>query len=168
MWTHGGLYCRCISAWLDLDELTCRDQVNTLRPRQNGAHFPDDILKWISWIKIYEFRLKISLLKFVPRGSINNIPTLVQIMAWRRPGDKPLSEPMVARLLMHICVTWPQWVNLFNSQYHDFWCSGSLCREVISSLSYMMKDFNYLCHVNVDQWHKMKIHVNVSSEKFSR
>ena len=25
---------------------------------------------------------------------INNIPALVQIMAWRRPGDKPLSEPM--------------------------------------------------------------------------
>ena len=33
-------------------------------------------------------------LKFVPKGPINNIPALVQIMAWRRPGDKPLSEPM--------------------------------------------------------------------------
>ena len=31
-------------------------------------------------------------------------------MAWRRPGDKPLSEPMVVRLLTHICVTRPQWV----------------------------------------------------------
>ena len=29
-------------------------------------------------------------------------------MAWRRPGDKPLSEPMMASLLTHICVT--QWV----------------------------------------------------------
>ena len=35
---------------------------------------------------------KISM-KFVPKGPINNIPALVQIMAWRRPGDKPLSEP---------------------------------------------------------------------------
>ena len=26
---------------------------------------------------------------------INNIPALVQIMAWRRPGDKQLSEPMM-------------------------------------------------------------------------
>ena len=43
-------------------------------------------------------------------GPINNIPALVQIMAWRRPGDKPLSEPMMVRLLTHICVTWPQWV----------------------------------------------------------
>ena len=28
-------------------------------------------------------------------GPINNIPALVQIMAWRRQGDKPLSEPMI-------------------------------------------------------------------------
>ena len=32
-------------------------------------------------------------------------------MAWRRPGDKPLSEPMMVKLLTHICVTRPQWVN---------------------------------------------------------
>ena len=37
-------------------------------------------------------------LKFVPKGPINNIPALVQIMAWRRTGDKPLSEPMVTQL----------------------------------------------------------------------
>ena len=34
-------------------------------------------------------------LKFVPKGAINNIPALVQIKARRRPGDKPLSEPMM-------------------------------------------------------------------------
>ena len=33
-------------------------------------------------------------------------------MAWCKPGDKPLSEPMMVRLPMHICITWPQWVNL--------------------------------------------------------
>ena len=42
---------------------------------------------------------------------INNIPALVQIMAWRRLGDKPLSEPMMDSLLTHICVTRPQSVN---------------------------------------------------------
>ena len=31
-------------------------------------------------------------------------------MAWRRLGDKPLSEPMMVRLQTHICVTWPQLV----------------------------------------------------------
>ena len=33
-------------------------------------------------------------------------------MAWRRPGDKPLSEPMMVRLLTHICVTRPQCVKV--------------------------------------------------------
>ena len=47
-------------------------------------------------------------LKFVPKGPINNIPGFVQIMAWRRSGDKPLSEPMMVSLLTHICVTRPQ------------------------------------------------------------
>ena len=30
----------------------------------------------------------------VPKQPINNTPALVQKMAWCRPGDKPLSEPM--------------------------------------------------------------------------
>ena len=48
-------------------------------------------------------------LKTVPKGPINNIPALVQIMAWCRPGDKPLSEPMLVSFRTSICVTWPQW-----------------------------------------------------------
>ena len=46
--------------------------------------------------------LKFSL-KFVPRIRINNVPALVQIMAWRRADDKPLSESMKVSLLTHIC-----------------------------------------------------------------
>ena len=88
--------------------------LNTLRPRQNGRHFADDIFKWIFLNKNVWIPIKISL-KFVPQGPINNIPALVQIMAWRRPGDKPLSEPMMFSLPTHICVTRPQWVNLFQS-----------------------------------------------------
>ena len=44
--------------------------------------------------------------------SINNIPALVQIKAWRRSGDKPFSEPMMVRLLTHISVTRPQRVKM--------------------------------------------------------
>ena len=84
---------------------------NTLRPRQNGRHFPDDIFKWIFLNENVWLSINISL-KFVPRGPINNIPTLVQVMAWRRPGDKPLSESMTVRLPTHICVTRLQWVNV--------------------------------------------------------
>ena len=63
-----------------------------------------------SWMKILEFGLKFHWSLF-PRVQLT-IPALVQIMAWRRPGDKPLSEPMTISLLMHICVTRPQWVNM--------------------------------------------------------
>ena len=56
----------------------------------------DDIFKCIflnenDWISI-----KISL-KFVPRSPIDNKPALVQVMAWRRTGDKPLPEPMMTQ-----------------------------------------------------------------------
>ena len=49
-------------------------------------------------------------LNCVPKVRINNIPALVQIMAWRRPDDSPISEPMMIRLLPRICVTQLQWV----------------------------------------------------------
>ena len=62
------------------------------------------------WISI-----KISL-KCVSKGSINHIPALVHIMAWRCSGDKPLSEPNMVSLPAHICVTRPQWVN--QRMYH--------------------------------------------------
>ena len=85
--------------------------LNTVRPRQNGRHFPDDIFKCIFLNENMWISIKFSL-KFVSKGPINNIPALVQIMVWRRPGDKPLSEPTLVSLLTHICVTRPQWVNL--------------------------------------------------------
>ena len=83
--------------------------LNSLRPRQHGRHFTDDIFKCIFLNENIWISIKISL-KFVPKGSINNISALVQIMAWCRPGDKPLFEPMMVSLLTHICVTQPQWV----------------------------------------------------------
>ena len=70
--------------------------VNTLRPRQNGHLFADDIFKCIFLNENVWIAIKISL-TFVPKGLINNIPALVQIMAWRRLGDKPLSEAMIVR-----------------------------------------------------------------------
>ena len=77
-------------------------------------HFQIHFLEWkCIW-------LKFSLI-FVPKVRINNTPTLVQIKGWCRPGDKPLSEPMVVRWPMHICVTRLQWVNLIVS--HIFFVS---------------------------------------------
>ena len=80
---------------------------NSLRPRPNRRHFADDILKCIFLNENEWHSIKISL-KFVPKVPINNVPALVQIMAWHRTGDKPLSEPMMVSLVTHICVTRPQ------------------------------------------------------------
>ena len=88
----------------------CFGYVNSLRPRPNRRHFADDIFKCIFENENQWISPRISL-KFVPKVRINNIPALVQIMAWRRPGDKPLSEPVTVSSLTHICVTRPQWVN---------------------------------------------------------
>ena len=60
--------------------------INTLGQRQNGRHFADAIFKCIFVYEYVWIPIKISL-KFVPKGPINNIPVLVQIMAWHRVGD---------------------------------------------------------------------------------
>ena len=85
-------------------------QHSLIEAETNGRHFADDIFNSIFLNENVWTPIKISL-KFVPKGLINNIRALDQIMAWRRPGAKPLSEPMMVTLLMHICVTQPQWVN---------------------------------------------------------
>ena len=62
-------------------------------------------------IAVFWFNFHWNMLK----GPIDNNRALVQIMAWRRSGDKPLFEPMINSLPTHICVTRPQWVNYHNS-----------------------------------------------------
>ena len=84
-------------------------RLNASRPRQNGRHLPDDIFKCIFLNKSAQISIKISL-KFVPESTIDKIPALVQIMACRRPGDKPLSEPMMVSSPTHIWVPRSQWV----------------------------------------------------------
>ena len=93
--------------------ITCTGwRLNTLRARRNRRHFADDIFKDIFLNENVWISIEISL-KFVPKGPVDNIPSLVQIMAWRHHGDKPLSEAMMVRLLTHICANRPQWVNRY-------------------------------------------------------
>ena len=82
--------------------------LNTLRPRQNGRHFANNIFQCI-FLNVNVWTSNKFSLNFVARCPINNIPGLVQIMVWHRQ-DKPLSKPTMFRLLMHIYVTRPQWV----------------------------------------------------------
>ena len=102
---------RCSDCWLCSFQGVCFDgyfitltSLNTLRPRQNGRHFADDTFKRIFMNENLRISINISL-KFVTISQ-----HWFKIMAWRRPGDKPLSEPMMVNLLTHKCVTRPQWV----------------------------------------------------------
>ena len=58
------------------------------------ATISNDTFKRIFLNENARILIKISL-KFVPKGPISNNPALVQTVAWRRLGDKPLSEPML-------------------------------------------------------------------------
>ena len=84
------------TARLDSDILRCRPMqiFETLRPRQHRRHFDNDICKWFILNENVGILIKIPI-KIVPNGPINNISALVQIIAWRRPGDKSLSYQMM-------------------------------------------------------------------------
>ena len=89
---------------------TLHGLLNTIRLRKNCHHFANDIFKCIFSNENIWILINISL-KCVSRGLIDNIPSLVPIMAWHHiPGDTPLSEPMMFSLLTHICVSRPHWV----------------------------------------------------------
>ena len=86
--------------------------VKTLRPRRNEKHFADDIFKRTFFNENMWISIKGSL-NLVPKGPMNNIPALIQIMAWRCSGDKPIPEPMMVSLPTHMFVTRPQWVKVY-------------------------------------------------------
>ena len=71
--------------------------VRSSLPGQHGRHFADDIFRCIFVNEKFGILIKISL-KLVPKGPTDNNLALVKIMAWRRIGDKPVSEPMLTRL----------------------------------------------------------------------
>ena len=59
-----------------------------------AAILADDIFKSIFLNENDLISIQISL-KLVPRSPIDNKAALVQVMAWRLTGDKPLPEPML-------------------------------------------------------------------------
>ena len=110
-------WCECKNTWLIFNQNNAenkglthwgRDKMDAIKFCRQ--HFQVHFL----WILI-----KISL-KFVPKGPINNIPALVQIMSWHRLGAKPLSEPMMVGLPTHICVTQSQWVK-DKKHWTEYW-----------------------------------------------
>ena len=61
-----------------------------------AAILADDIFKHIFLDENASILIQVSL-KFVPKGPIDNKSALVQVMAWRRTGDKPLPEAMMTQ-----------------------------------------------------------------------
>ena len=78
--------------------------------------------------------------------SLKFVPALVQIMAWRRPGAKPLSEPMMFSSPMHICVTRPQW---FKPMLTDWIISMIITRDPCWAYVMPFHTFNSMCPSDV-------------------
>ena len=123
--------------------------LNTLMARRNCSHFPGDIFIWIF---VNEFLVWISIkfpLNLFPKGPINNIPALVQIMSWHRSGDKPLYETMMVRLLKHIYASLylskltflPLKRAISNTIYHN------ICMITFIVQNYMWIDFPPKCGI---------------------
>ena len=118
---------------------------NALRPRQNDRQVPDDIFKCIFLNANLGISLKISL-KFVPKAPIDNIPALVPILAWRRPDDKPLSEPMMVSLPTYICVSRPQRIKTMFS-VPDFPIYFKIIRTLISCITRLNLPESRFCRI---------------------
>ena len=106
--SHQAIHWSTFLVILGLSELKCEPGMftagafNTLRLRKIVVIFQKTFSNTFSGMKVYEFWFQLHWSLFIG-DPINNIPTLVQIMAWRRPGDKPLFEPITVSLLTHIC-----------------------------------------------------------------
>ena len=103
--------------------------LNTLRPRQMAAVFPTKFSSTFSWTKM------------------NNIQSLVQIIAWHLPGDKSLSEPMMVSLPTHICVIQPQWVKTAGPALEGF------INHNITGISQ---------HNHIQYWHEIAFNRNIN------
>ena len=73
------------------------DLLKSSPPEQNGHHFADNIFRYIFVNEKFWILIQISL-QFVPKCPVDRTPLLIWIMAWRRIGDKLLSEPIMTRL----------------------------------------------------------------------
>ena len=61
-----------------------------------AANLSDYILKCIFLYENDRIQIQIAL-KLASSSTIDNRPALIQVMAWRRKGDKQLPEPMMTQ-----------------------------------------------------------------------
>ena len=114
--------------------------VTTLGLRQNCYHLADDIFKRVFLNENIWIAIKISL-KFVPKGAFDNMPALVQTMAWRRQATSHYLKQLWLSLPTHICITG---LNELMSKIEDIKFLAK------SKLGYL----HYLCVHDVITYHK--------------
>ena len=99
-------------------------------------------------------------LKYVRKGPIGNNPAAIQIMAWHRPGDKPLSEQIMVRFPTYICVNRPQWVKIvlpISKERKSFKMSFEISRniealEMLQRVMIKYKRFSDSMHIILIWW----------------
>ena len=94
--------------------------------------FADETIKRISLNGNVRISINMSL-QFVLKGPINNIPALVRMMAWRCPGNKPLSEPITVYRRIYASLGLNE---MNNGNYFDWGCAVlNIGTMIIVSLS---------------------------------
>ena len=68
-----------------------------------AAILADDNFKCIFLNENNRIQIRISL-KFVPSSLIASKPVLVQVMAWRQTGNKPLPELMLTQFCIYVAL----------------------------------------------------------------
>ena len=149
-----------MNVYLDIWTHWGQDKMAAISQKTISLHFLECI--WISTN---------TSLKFVPKGPMNNIPSLFQIMAWRRPDGKPLSETMMASLPTHICITRPPPSIVPSMVYLSEWwaCGGKLTHgQMIVRDSFLFKPANRLFsrHLNSTRLDYAYIHQWTASAHF--
>ena len=87
-------YSYCSNALLT--RLLSSTPINSSLPGQYGRRFADDLFRG-NFVNERFCNLILISLKFIPMGTIDNKAALVQVMAWRWIGNKPLPEPMLTQ-----------------------------------------------------------------------
>ena len=98
-------FCLCLNVlnyqwkyFLQASLVSAAPLLNSSPPGKNGGHFTQVIFKCIFMNGKMCILIPISL-KFVPRGPIDNMSALVQLIAWHQTGEKPLSEPLLTHFI---------------------------------------------------------------------
>ena len=91
----------CISGSMQKRCNCIANAFNSLRLRQNGCYFAHNISNLLSWMKTFEFQINFHWNMFL------GVWLTIFLHWWQAI----IWNQWCPILVMHICVTWPQWVN---------------------------------------------------------